>query len=52
MESRVLPSPEVGAILTGSFVCVKIDVDNPPADANKFLSQVKGNVLPDRKSVV
>lgn len=45
MESSVLPSDEVSAILAAKFVCVKVDCDNP-GPAEKMLSQVKGNVLP------
>jgi hypothetical protein len=45
MESRVLPSTEISAILTSKFVCLKVDADNP-GDAEKMLSQVKGNILP------
>lgn len=44
MQSRVLPAPEISPILA-RFVCVKIDADNP-GDADKILSQVKGNILP------
>jgi len=45
MESRVLPDPEVVAVLSAKFVCVKVDADNPGA-AEKILGQVKGNTLP------
>jgi hypothetical protein len=45
MESSVLPSDEVSAILSAKFICVKVDADNP-GPAEKMLSQVKGNVLP------
>jgi len=45
MESSVLPSEEVSAILSGKFICVKVDADNP-GPAEKMLSQVKGNILP------
>jgi len=45
MESRVLPSAEVSAILAAKFVCVKVDCDNP-GPAAQMMSQVKGNVLP------
>ena len=46
MASRVLPSPEIRDVLSARFVCVKINVDSPPAGAEKLLSQVNGNVLP------
>jgi len=36
---------EISAILTSKFVCVKVDADNA-GDAEKMLSQVKGNILP------
>lgn len=45
MESRVLPSETVAAILSAKFVCLKVDADNP-GQAEKMLSQVKGNTLP------
>src|SRR5688572_16423163 len=45
MESRVLPTPAVAAILSAKFICVKVDADNP-GPAEKMLSQVQGNVLP------
>jgi hypothetical protein len=44
MESRVLPSADVAPLLS-RFVCVKVDADNP-GEAEKILSQVKGNILP------
>jgi hypothetical protein len=46
MHERVLPSPEVVAILSSKFVCVKVDADNPGA-AEKFMDQVKGDDLPN-----
>src|SRR5947208_3445249 len=45
MESRVLPAADVVAILSAKFICLKVDADNP-GPAEKFLSQVKGNMLP------
>jgi hypothetical protein len=45
MESSVLPSAEISAILSARFICVKVDADNP-GPAEKMLSQVKGNILP------
>jgi hypothetical protein len=46
MESRVLPDKEISAILAENFVCVKISIDKPPAEAEKLLSQVGGGALP------
>ena len=46
MESRVLPAKSVTALLAENFVCVKINIDKPPAAAQKILEQVKGNTLP------
>ncbi len=46
MASRVLPAPEIHDVLSARFVCVKINVDSPPAGAEKLLSQVNGNTLP------
>ena len=46
MGSRVLPAPEIRDVLAAKFVCVKINIDTPPAGAEKLLSQVAGNVLP------
>lgn len=45
MESSVLPSAEIVAILSAKFICVKVDADNP-GPAEKMLGQVKGNTLP------
>ena len=45
MESSVLPSAEISAILSSKFVCVKVDIDSPGA-AEKLFSQVKGSTLP------
>ena len=45
MESSVLPSEEISAILAAKFICVKVDADNP-GQAEKMLGQVKGNTLP------
>ncbi len=45
MESRVLPAPEISAILAAKFVCVKVDCDNP-GPAGQMMSQVKGSTLP------
>ncbi len=41
----MLPAAEISAILTSKFICVKVDADNP-GDAEKMMSQVKGNTLP------
>ena len=46
MESRVLPSKDVSALLTKNFVALKVDIDKAPADVQKYLSQVGGNTLP------
>ena len=46
MHERVHPSPDVVAILSTKFVCVKVDADNPGA-AEKFMDQVKGDDLPN-----
>lgn len=46
MESRVLPADEVAVLLAANFVCVKVNVDNAPADVQDILSQVQGNILP------
>jgi hypothetical protein len=45
MESSVLPSDEVSAILAAKFICVKVDADNP-GPAEKMLGKVTGNILP------
>jgi|SRR5579862_4587220 len=45
MNERVLPSPEVVALLSSKFVCLKVDADNP-GPAAKFTGQVKGDILP------
>jgi thioredoxin-like negative regulator of GroEL len=46
MESRVLPSKSVAPVLSEYFVCVKINIDKPPAAAEKLFEQVNGNTLP------
>ena len=46
MESRVLPSRTVAPILNESFVCVRVNIDGPPAAAEKLFEQVNGNTLP------
>jgi hypothetical protein len=46
MESRVLPSKNVAPILSEYFVCVKVNIDKPPAAAEKLFEQVNGNTLP------
>lgn len=45
MESSVLPTDEIQAILSARFICLKVDCDNP-GKADKILSQVQGNTLP------
>src|SRR6185503_12267026 len=46
MESRVLPSKSVAPVLSEFFVCVKVNIDKPPAAAEKLFEQVNGNTLP------
>lgn len=46
MESRVLPSKTIAPLLVEYFVCVKVNIDKPPAAAEKLLQQVSGNTLP------
>ena len=46
MESRVLPAKTVAPILSEYFVCVKVNIDKPPAAAEKLFEQVNGNTLP------
>jgi len=46
MESRVLPNKHVAPILFEFFVCVKVNIDRPPAGAGKLFEQVNGNTLP------
>src|SRR5437588_672713 len=46
MESRVLPAKAIARILDESFVCVKVNIDKPPAAAEKLLGQVGGDTLP------
>jgi hypothetical protein len=45
MNERVFPSPEVAALLSTKFVCLKVDADNP-GPAAKYTGQVKGDILP------
>lgn len=46
MESRVLSSKSIAPTLAQYFVCVKVNIDRPPAAAEKILQQVPGNTLP------
>jgi hypothetical protein len=46
MESRVLPAKAISALLSENFICVKVNIDTPPAPAQKLLEQVNGNTLP------
>ena len=46
MESRVLPHKDVAPLLTEYFVCAKINVDKPPAAAQKLFEKVNGSPLP------
>ena len=46
MESRVLPHKTIAPMLSEYFVCVKVNIDRPPAAAEKLFEQVQGNTLP------
>src|SRR5262245_55048417 len=46
MESRVLPHKNIAPMLAEYFVCVKINIDKPPAAAEKLFEKVNGNTLP------
>ena len=46
MESRVLPHKTIAPLLAEYFVCLKVNIDKPPAAVEKLLEKVNGNTLP------